>query len=168
MVTQVDQSNLNGYKNVHFPTNMHLIIKFEEKHCAKHAMTPIGNLYLEELLETTPETVNVTPRPYDSLCTPESQVLITYRLLQRSARRKDRIMTLLYAYYLGEIIENTIHRPHQRYLNSQVSKYYSITSRRLYNLFEKSGVEQILRTKKITLIMVSKLKFTDYQFLIGQ
>lgn len=76
-------------------------------------------------------------------------------------------MTLVYAYYLGEFIENTLNRHYQGYLINQISKYYSVTSRRTYYLFKKQGVAQIYRTKRLTLKMIYTLKFTEYQLLIG-
>jgi hypothetical protein len=68
------------------------------------------DLILDELLEETPEDVIITPPPYDSTTNLEMQILSTYQRLQRAARRKDRCMTLVYAYYLGEIIENIPNR----------------------------------------------------------
>jgi hypothetical protein len=130
-------------------------------------MSTIYDLILEELLEDTPENVVVTPPPYDSTTNLEIRILSTYQRLQRFARQKNRCMTLVHAYYLGEIIENILNRHQQGYLINQISKYYSVTSRRTYYLFEKTGVTQIYRTKKLTLRMIYKLKFAEYQTLVS-
>ena len=130
-------------------------------------MATIYDLILEEIFEVTPEDVIVTPCPYSHNDTPEIQLYTTYRHLQRSARRKDRHMTLIYAYYLGELIENIHNRHQQGLLIDHISKYYSVVSRRTYYLFEKPGIEQIYRTKKLTLRMIYNLKFAQYQLLIG-
>ena len=111
-------------------------------------------ILVQDLIEDTPENVNVIPAPYDIFQTTEVQILSTYQKLQRSARRKDRIMTLVYAYYLGEILENIPDRSHRSYLNSQITKYYSLASRRTYSLFEKTGVQQIYRTRFIILFLI--------------
>ena len=103
-------------------------------------------ILVQDLLQDTPENVDVTPAPYDLLQTCELQILTAYQKLQRSARRRDRIMTLTHAYYLGEILENIPNRSHRSYLNSHITKYYSLASRRTYLLFEKTGVQQIYRT----------------------
>jgi hypothetical protein len=121
----------------------------------------------QELSESTPDNVNAMPAPFDVLQPPEIQVINTYHKLQRSTRRKDHLMTLVYAYHLGELLELTTNRSLRAYLNSHLTKYYSLASRRTYYLFEKTGVEQIYRTKKITLRQIYQMPFTDYQLLIG-
>ena len=122
----------------------------------------------QELSESTPDNVDVIPAPFNVLQPPEMQVLNAYHKLQRSSRRKDRLMTLVYAYYLGELLEMTTNRSLRTYLNSHLTRYYSLASLRIYYLFEKTGVEQIYRTKKITIRQIYQMPFTDYQLLIGQ
>jgi hypothetical protein len=123
--------------------------------------------FAQELTHDTPENVEVVPAPYDVSQTPEVQVISTYQRLQRSARRKDRKATLTHAYYLGELLELNTNRPLRALLNHQISRYYSLAARRTYYLFEKVGVEQIYRTRCITLRNVYMLFFSDYQSLIG-
>jgi hypothetical protein len=130
-------------------------------------MTTIQDLILEDLLATTPEIVQVTPAPYDPIQPIDTQVLQTYRNMQRALRMKNRTLSLAYAYYLGELLENIVDRPQQSYLSKQLTKYHLTGCRRIYGLFEKLGIEQIWRTKHITLVMVSKLKFNNYQLIIN-
>ena len=130
-------------------------------------MTTTYDLILDELLEDTPENVIVTPPPYDPTADIDTRIMSTYQRLQRSARCKDRCMILVYAYYLGELIENTLNRHYHGYLVNQISKYYSVTSRRTYYLFEKQGIAQIYRTRRLKLRMIYNLKSTEYQLLIG-
>jgi hypothetical protein len=130
-------------------------------------MTTIQDLILDDLLATTPEIVQVTPAPHDPTQSIDTQVLQTYRCMQCALRMKNRILSLAYAYYLGELLENIVSRPQQSYLNKQLTKYHLTACRRTYGLFEKFGLEQIWRTKHITLVMVSKLKFNDYQIIIN-
>jgi len=96
----------------------------------------------------------------------DTQVLTTYQKLQRYTRRKDRIMTLVYAYYLGELLETNFNTAHQSYLNSHLSKYYFLASCYTYHLFEKSGIEQIYRTHTITLSLIYRMPRSDFLALI--
>ena len=122
---------------------------------------------LDDLLETTPENVQIVVPTMDLTQTPEMQVLQRYRLLQRATRRKDRQAALLHAYYLGELLDQTVNRNQHGYLSHQLSPYYKTACMRTYYLFERTGVEQIMRTKKMTLRSISKLKATELQVLIG-
>ena len=125
------------------------------------------SIIAQELIEDYPEEVTVTPHPYDLTQPPELQMMLTYQKLQRSSRRKDRIATLVYAYYLGELLENNINRSQRRYFLSQTTPYFSRTAQRIYNLFERTGVEQIYRTKFITFAKISKLSAHAYNLLIS-
>ena len=119
-------------------------------------------ILVQDLTQNTPEHINVTPAPYDLLQTTELQILTTYQKLQRSARRKNQIITLAHAYYLGEILENVLNRSHRSYLNSHITKYYSLASRRTYLLFEKTGIQQIYRTRSITLRLIYQMPQSDF------
>ena len=82
-------------------------------------------LVAEDLSQTTPEDVDVAQLPYDFLQSNEVQLLNTYQKLQRASRRRNRILALVYAYYLGELIENLPNRKQRAYLNSHLTEYYS-------------------------------------------
>ena len=156
--------SVQKYKNDRVPQQDNLIILQPRGTCIYMAHY---STFIQELAEDTPENVTVIPVPYNVSQTPEMQVANTYQRLQRSARRKDRITTLVHAYYLGELLEMNVNRPLRSYLNHQISRYYSLASRRTYYLFEKTGVEQIYRTRCITLRNIYLLPFSDYQSLIG-
>ena len=130
-------------------------------------MTTIQNLILDNLLATTPDMISVTPAPYDPIYSAYTQILQVYRCMQYTIHMKNRILSLAYAYYLGELLENITDRAQQSYLSKQLSKYHLSVCRRTFGLFEKSGIEQIWRTKHTTLTMISKLKFSDYQLIIS-
>ena len=152
------------YKNDTTPQQDNLIIQQPRETCIHMAHY---STFIQELTEDTPENVNVVPAPYNVSQTPEVQVLSTYQRLQRSARRKDRKATLTHAFYLGELLELNTNRPLRAHLNYQISKYYLLVARCTYYLFEKVGVEQIYRTRCITLRDIYLLSFSDYQSLIG-
>jgi hypothetical protein len=116
----------------------------------------------EDLLQTTPEDVDVTPIPYDFLQSNEIQLVSTYQKLQKASRRRNRILALVYAYYLGELIENMPNRKQRAYLNSYITEYYSKVSIRTYTIFEKVGISQIYRTRSTNLRLIHRLSHKDY------
>ena len=119
-------------------------------------------ILVEDLLQNTPEDVDVAPAPYDLLQTTELQLLNTYQKLQKASRRKNRILTLVYAYYLGELIENISHRRQRAYLNSHLTKYYFKVSIRTYTIFGKVGISQIYKTRSTTLRLIHRLSHAEY------
>ena len=128
--------------------------------------TPAYTLLIQELQEMSPENVTV-PFPPNFMQTPEAQVQQVYHQLQHAKRRRDRQAILAHAFYLGEILENTSNRALRAYLNHQVTQYYAITSKRIYNVFEKNGgVEQLYRTTSITLSDFHRLLFAEYKLLL--
>ena len=128
--------------------------------------TSAYTLLVQELLETSPENVSV-PFPPNFMQAPEAQVQQVYHQLQRAKRRRDRRATLAHAFYLGEILENTPNRALRTYLNHQITQYFSITSKRIYNVFENNGgVEQLYCTTSIPLSDFHRLKFAKYNLLL--
>src|SRR5581483_3585957 len=119
-------------------------------------------ILVEDLLQNTPADVDVAPAPYDLLQTTELQLLSTYQKLQRASRRRNRIMTLVHAYYLGELLETTPNRTQRSYLNSQITRYYSTVSTRTYSIFSKVGIHQIYRTRSTTLSLIRQLSHSDF------
>ena len=130
-------------------------------------MATIQSLIVDDLLATTPNLVLVTLVPYNPDHSAHTKILQVYRCMQRAIRMKNRILSLAYAYYLGELLENIVDRSQQSYLSKQLSKYHLSVCHHTYGLFERSGIEQIWRTKHTTLAMVSKLKFSDYQLIVS-
>jgi hypothetical protein len=119
-------------------------------------------ILVEDLLQNTPEDVDVAPAPYDLLQTTELQLLNTYQKLQRASRRRNRILTLVYAYYLGELLESIPSRTQRSYLISQITPYYYQASIRVYSIFVKSGISQIYRTRSTTLRLIRNMSSSDY------
>ena len=76
-------------------------------------------------------------------------------------------MTLVHAYYLGELLDQVVNRHQHEFLSNQLSQYYKMVYMRTFYLFEKTGVEQIMKTRKTTLRSIAKLKATDFQVLTG-
>jgi len=77
----------------------------------------------------------------------------------------DRISLLVNAFYIGQIIEEEM-TPAQRTSNkSNLTAYYYQVCIRTYYIFENFGLQQIYRTRKTTLAMISRLKSTEYRQL---
>ena len=71
---------------------------------------------------------------------------------------------LVYAYYLGELLEQY---PEERRISKRkISQYYYNASIRTYNIFAGIGVDQIFRTSNTTLAKIARLSASDYQALI--
>ena len=76
---------------------------------------------------------------------------------------------LLNAFYIGEILEVQVETPKERSLcMKKLTSYYQKSIVKMYFIFEKYGVEQIFRTKEITLAMVFRLKQSQVQQLIEE
>ena len=86
-------------------------------------MITIQDLILEDLLATTPEIVSTISMPYDLTLSVNNQFLQTYRCMQRTIRMKNRTLSLVYVYYLGELLESIMDRSLKTYLSQQLTKY---------------------------------------------
>ncbi|CAG8750941.1 9662_t:CDS:1 [Cetraspora pellucida] len=93
----------------------------------------------------------------------QRKIKVIFRRLKR-ARKLNRIHTLVYAFYLGEILENACVK--KKYNNKGPSRYYAEVSVRVYYLFQKAGVKRIYQTTKLTLAMISKLTAGEFQQLV--
>ncbi|CAG8826589.1 31544_t:CDS:1, partial [Gigaspora margarita] len=85
--------------------------------------------------------------------------------LSRARRLKNQIDTLVYAFYLGQLLE-TITKPERTTCNKLLTRYFILVSIRTYYIFENLGIEQIYRSSTINLRMISKLKSREFQNLV--
>ncbi|CAG8623618.1 19792_t:CDS:1 [Gigaspora rosea] len=122
------------------------------------------------LSETHPEDVIVPPVPYDlydTMMTIEDRVDITFQALLKSTRQRKKQNSLVYAFYLGQLLEVFTKLPAERtMLKSHLTKYYALAATRTYYIFERWGMEQIMRTSKISLRTITDLSQDEYQILI--
>ncbi|CAG8486837.1 21844_t:CDS:1 [Cetraspora pellucida] len=95
----------------------------------------------------------------------QRKIKVILRKLKR-ARKLNRIHTLVYAFYLGEILEKAWEKNTYKY-NKDLSRYYAEVSVRVYYLFKKAGVKRIYQTTKLTLATISKLKAGEFQQLVN-
>jgi len=112
---------------------------------------------VEDLKQRTPEDPIVLGNPYNEDLTIERNVQQIYRHLLRSIRTGDRILSLVNAYYIGEILEVTA-LPHERTsIRRILTVHYVDAIRRLYNTYEPLGVEQLYRTKDLKISHFRKI-----------
>src|SRR5947199_3265129 len=107
------------------------------------------NQMVDDLKRKTPENPVVLGNPYDEGLTIDRNLQQIYRHLLRSIRTGDRILSLVNAYYIGEILEVTA-LPHERTsIRRILTPYYVEVIRHLYNIYELLVVEQLYRTKDL-------------------
>jgi len=126
-------------------------------------------IIVNDLKETLPLEVTPAFPPYSAELDLQKKIQMTYRMLLRSSRIKDRIFTLINAYYLGKLLETEASTPAQRsQLRGLLTRYYSLISIRTYYLFEALGVDQIQRTRNVTLKDIYRLSSNSYRFLVDE
>ena len=105
--------------------------------------------------------------PYQTDATLTQKVRLTYQTLLRSTRMRNRLLSLVNAFYLGQLIDDATISPAQRTLQmATITKHYYRTAIRVYHLFENLGVHRIFDTQRLTLTMVRQLKSNEYQTLL--
>lgn len=129
----------------------------------------MDQLFIQDLNETSPLEITPAFPPYSEDMDLQKRIQVTYRLLLRSSRIRDRIFTLINAYYLGKLLEIETTSPAQRsQVRGTITRYYSRVSIRIYYLFEVLGVDQIQRTKHLNLKDLYKLPSSSYKALLDE
>ena len=115
------------------------------------------NQMVDDLKRKTPENPVILENSYNENLTIERNVQQIYRHLLRSIRTGDRILSLVNAYYIGEILEVTA-LPHERTSIKRIlTPHYVEIIRHLYNVYEPLGVEQLYRTKDLKIAHFRKI-----------
>jgi hypothetical protein len=113
------------------------------------------------------EEIQPMEPPYPVDASPSQKVQSTYRTLLRSTRMRNRTLSLVNAFYLGQLIDDMTLSPAQRTLHmATITKHYCCTAIRVYHLFENLGVQRIFDTQCLTLTMIRQLKSNEYQALV--
>ena len=124
------------------------------------------NCILGDLQLITPINPSITPPFYREDDSPVNQIKALTRQMRRAKSQRNRVETLLTAFYIGEILEIKVETPAERSrCLSQLTAHYSKAAVWIYYLFEFLGVEQIARTRYLTLTMLTKLGLSKYQQL---
>jgi hypothetical protein len=108
----------------------------------------LNDLILQDLqrnvnLERTIEPI----KPYTDEMPYDQKIKQTYRALLKARRVKNRLLILINAFFLGQLLDDEDVSPAQRTLQSQtLTAHYYQCSTRVFHLFENSGAKQILNT----------------------
>ena len=131
-------------------------------------MSPYTRI-LEDLHQTEPLNLMVMlPFHQQSDAMPQ-QISSLMRQLRRARSLRNRIETLIILWYLGEIIETKTTTPIERnQCISLLTTYYQKAALRVYYLFEMVGIEQIPRTKYVSVGILSRLSRSQYHQLIQE
>ncbi|CAG8795389.1 13983_t:CDS:1, partial [Dentiscutata erythropus] len=89
----------------------------------------------------------------------------TRTALLRAIRLKNRIETLVFAYFLGMLFV-TATPTQQGAIQRQVTQHYYRAARRVYNVFAPLGVQQIYSTTMVTFNTFRLLLNEDIQQLV--
>jgi hypothetical protein len=106
--------------------------------------------------------------PYSEEMDIEQKFDCALRSLLRAKQLNQRTIQLLNAYYIGKLLEKDMNIEERSEYHKRLSRHYQSTCPRMYYLFEFLGPAAILKTKRITLTMVRKLKIIEYQELVNQ
>ena len=110
------------------------------------------NTIFQDLLEENNTQLNMQDTPYSGE--------MDYRTkLIRALRLKQRISSLIFAYFLGQLIEKR--ETTRRVIKQIISEHYYIIAIRTYYIFEVNPV-QIYATKEMTINMIRKLKQKEF------
>ncbi|GET60682.1 hypothetical protein GLOIN_2v1780851 [Rhizophagus irregularis DAOM 181602=DAOM 197198] len=86
---------------------------------------------------------------------------------ERSKRVGDRVLWLVNLFYLGQLLERQTKDNKQRnYYRQQLTEHYRTIVTRMFYLFEYLGVEQIMRTIRITPTLLREVSQTEFQKLV--
>lgn len=108
-----------------------------------------------DLTEIEPIDPTVPPPPYNSSTSAAARIKIIFRQLLRAKRLHNRVSTLEYAFYIGQLIENELTPAQRTTVKSSLTAYYYRVCVWTYYIFEVLGVQQIYRTKTTTLSIIS-------------
>ena len=113
----------------------------------------------QEMLEEEPNEVFLEPKPQIPTNPIELQGRDIFKEYIKAKRRKSRTQMLLYMFYLGEILETDEENPNRDFKRHKyASLYYFKVAIKTYQLFKYVGLEQIYRTKRITITHISNLQ----------
>jgi hypothetical protein len=124
------------------------------------------HLYKQDIVNFE-ESISIRyPTPYNLTESWEHSINVVFQLLQRERINRNRISTLVYAYYLGELLNlRTLPRfawleyAQQNDISDEYHFYLGFT--RIYKVF-KDDVEQIYRTKHLSFWVIARMNKDNF------
>ena len=117
------------------------------------------NTIFQDLLEENNTQLNMQDTPYSGKMDYRTKIELTYECLIRALRLKQRISSLIFAYFLCQLIEKR--ETSRRVIKQIILEHYYIIAIRTYYIFEVNPV-QIYATKEMTINMIRKLKQKEF------
>lgn len=127
-------------------------------------LTPVQQIqYDQHILD--PLDVDLAPCPFTPGQVDEITTTITYHFLLQALHLGNRIESLVYAFYLGFLLD-IIPKSQWPIYYRIISLHYFIAFLWIYYIFERYGVKQLYRSKYTTITLVHHLTVTDYCTLL--
>src|SRR5579859_153868 len=120
-------------------------------------------IIVNDLMEAEENNQTFPVTPYLTEMSYTEKLNVTYDYLKRAVRLKQCISSLVFSYFLGQLIENKVSS--KREIKQIVTEHYYIISIRVYYLFEFNS-QQIYATKMMTIMNVRKLKQDEFKQLV--
>ena len=120
-----------------------------------------------DLMESNPTNPIIMSDPYLEQRDLASNVRMFYRMIRWSLSANDRIGSLALAYYLGYLLEERASTPAEQQICRKIlTKHYMVSCRRIYNIFNILGLQQIYRSQRSIIWMFRKLTRNEYTKLL--
>lgn len=120
-------------------------------------------LVLNDLLAEGPRDALLPPPPYQENDLYLKKAQETYRQLLGCVLLKERIPTLIYSYYLGQLLRDPTKE--RKRAEQSMTYHYIRSSKRMYRLYKRCP-EQILNTKRTMLSHVKNLSREEMDILV--
>jgi hypothetical protein len=126
--------------------------------------------FKQDLIRIGSYTLRQIDRPYHPGDPWEISTQVVYEKLKNEMQQRNRIMIMVYGYYLGELIQLSVTPRHkwQEFIqtNNVTNEYYFyLGSIRTYKLFEKDPA-QIYQTSALSFRSIRRMKVLDYKELL--
>ena len=120
------------------------------------------DIILQDLVAESEDTYEMQLPPYGEEIAFKNKLEITYNCLLRAQRLRHRISALIFAFYLGQLIERR--ESSKRVCKQVVSDHFYTIAVRVFYIFEVNPI-QIYATKSMTTAMIRKLKQHEFKKL---
>ncbi|CAG8495646.1 3377_t:CDS:2, partial [Cetraspora pellucida] len=107
------------------------------------------NDIIADITAYVPDDVDITPPPFNESHDLVTAVTLTYPLLSRTMRLRNRVETLVYAYYIGMLFANAT-SDQKSQMRRALTPHYYLTAIKIYDVFAPHSVRQIYGTSKVT------------------
>lgn len=125
-------------------------------------MTPY-EIVLQDLLKEETEDHIMQETPYTSEMDCLTKIQVTYRCLLRAQRFKQRKSALVFAYFIGQLIETK--ELSKRQVRRIITEHFYVISVRTYYIFEVKPT-QIYSTERTTINTIMYLKQSEVRKLV--